>query len=286
MKLSKYLLSIRLQSGIINIPDYISNYNIPLSESYYRDIESGRKKIGLDKVLDVFSTLPNVNFNKLALFCIQDTLPKKISEKILKIESDIDVEYANIEDFSRFTNHKSQITNNIYLDALDAQNLFFTPSDDDVDFIFDNLNLLPLIHFCYLKNSVSISEVNEICFKNKINHSENNVKELLCRFLNTSDGNIFFRKNKIFKLGNNEKSKQLKSIFNCLEVEKSLSTNGSLIRQFGIVSIQYNQLMSIKESLLKLMAEVNMAEIDLTDDTDSKVYFLSIFFSERDEYKI
>lgn len=47
--LSKYLTSERIRRGYISVSDYLREYDrIPISESYYRDLEAGRKVIRID----------------------------------------------------------------------------------------------------------------------------------------------------------------------------------------------------------------------------------------------
>src|ERR1041384_3785255 len=47
-QLGKFLYSLRIQRGFASISDYLRVYDLPISDVYYRDLESGTKSISVE----------------------------------------------------------------------------------------------------------------------------------------------------------------------------------------------------------------------------------------------
>lgn len=74
--LGKFLLNLRLSRGHENIKAYVQEYKLPISSTYYRDLELGKKQVSTDtaKVLCDALHADESNFYRSLL---QDIIPAK-----------------------------------------------------------------------------------------------------------------------------------------------------------------------------------------------------------------
>jgi hypothetical protein len=80
--LGNYLRLLRLERGFDNVSDYIRAYAPPISSSYYRDIENGRRLLSLDSATQVCRSL-EADTHTFFYNLLCDALPVEAREFII-----------------------------------------------------------------------------------------------------------------------------------------------------------------------------------------------------------
>jgi hypothetical protein len=83
--LSAYLKGLRKTRGYACIKDYLSVYSLPISEAYYRDLESGRNKVALDTAGALCLAL-RANSREFYLNLLYDVLPAGLAGLLIAAE--------------------------------------------------------------------------------------------------------------------------------------------------------------------------------------------------------
>ena len=80
--LGNYLRLLRLERGFDNVSDYIRTYTPPISSSYYRDLENGRRLLSLDSAIQVCQSL-EADTHAFFYNLLRDLLPSEAREIIV-----------------------------------------------------------------------------------------------------------------------------------------------------------------------------------------------------------
>jgi len=288
--IGQYLYATRIRRDYESISDYLKNYaDIPISESYYRDIESGRKLIRLDTAEMLCQAL---KLEKTEFFfqLLRDLLPTDVADSLLKPIPNTAFQSPS-EEFER---QEQDIT---LLRKAYEKRLVQEPYIVDakvVNFLDANFNLLPLIHFIYLREQCTFKELKEVIEKSGITQSFEQVINDFEEYHIASvgrDTETITRYSKSFRIPrNNTAGVKFKDRFLKSEIEKTLGNanreqkigpNGDLV--YSTISSFKSQdgLEKISTKLSELIAQI---EVEESPERDATPYFLTVVFSSREEY--
>jgi hypothetical protein len=76
-KLGQFLRSVRLARAYSNINEYMRRYVLPISDVYYREIESGKRKISIDSAKELCEAL-QIDYADFYYHLLQDILPQEV----------------------------------------------------------------------------------------------------------------------------------------------------------------------------------------------------------------
>lgn len=77
--LGNYLRETRLSRGYTNVNEYLRKYQLPISYVYYRDIEIGKRKIGLESAKVLCEAL-KVDYRVFYSHLLKDLLPDEVMD--------------------------------------------------------------------------------------------------------------------------------------------------------------------------------------------------------------
>jgi hypothetical protein len=290
--LGLYLYSVRVRRGYEGITDYLKKYTkLPISETYYRDIESGRKKIKIETAEKLCNSL-KLDQQEFYYHFIKDVLPPDVFKKLLKhvetttfnvASEEIDKLQQNIDVLRRA--YEKKLLDDIY-----------EVGDEIVDYLDSHFELLPLIHFIYMKESCTFSELTYI---SQVNNISIDLHSTLIEFQKHHIANINFdsctvsRFSTDIRMPRNEKGIELKDRFLVYEINETLKdkTRGKVIGPNS--TFQLSRILCMKtdagltrvsNKILDVIAELDVAHSSL-DEPNTMPYFVSIVCSSRENYR-
>ena len=167
-------------------------------------------------------------------------------------------------------------------------------SDDVVDFLNNNTDLLPVIHFVYMRKLCTFNELALLLKKNKSKRSLKSTLEALKNHnLALVDQNACTvkRYKTTFRIPKTARGKAFKDIFTLTEVKQSLqspkgpilSRKGTFIHS-GINCFNMDRdLSALEEKVTDLVATFSAEETDL-EEASALPFFVSIIISPRESY--
>ncbi len=82
--LGNFLRETRLSRGYTNVNEYLRKYQLPISYVYYRDIEIGKRKIGLESAKVLCAAL-HVDYRVFYTHLLKDLLPKDVMDSFVHL---------------------------------------------------------------------------------------------------------------------------------------------------------------------------------------------------------
>jgi hypothetical protein len=299
--LSLYLFDLRIRSGCRNISDYYERVKPQISETYYRALEGGDKTPTVEIVDGLADQLPNADRYMMFQYYLLDILPKEVFTKLISpVVADVPAgtpKAALDKKDELLASYRTSFSKGS--NAFDLLEDAYVASDAMVDFLDENLELLPLVHMIYLRDGdVQEAELVAVCKKNGINRRTRTIVEEFERHkivrTRTDRRNryIVHRLNRTFRLPPSDKGRLLRAKWIAAETAKSLrgSQDRDRIRCDKTVSFaninQYDQvrlLRQVQDRLTDAVAELHAASVP-TDAPGSSPFFVSIIISPRPEY--
>jgi len=299
-----YLVYLRERSGHNRIKEYFTGLKISpqdgISESYYRSLENGEKLPSVDtvkKLVHILRADSNIIFQRY----LKDILPDNVFKKLINPVSHENKGITLIDELEK----KNKILT-AHRRSLERRQMFFenvyNASDSMVDYLQRNFEVLPLVHFIYLKEGrADDEEIREICKKNGIPQAK--VKGIIQAFDREKIAKVTWSKHggessyyverfgKVFHLPLSEKGIAFRKQWIMTEVEYSLlQKKGTKIdsgKTFSHAVIDClpsdERLIEIQDRLFDLLAQLNASSVNL-EDKDAKPYFISITLSPRQNY--
>ena len=173
----------------------------------------------------------------------------------------------------------------------------FQVDDSIVDYLSDNFEILPIIHFIYMRKSCSFDSIAEIIKRNGISKSFDAILSDL-KSLNLAiideDRNLIMRQKKIFRIPRTIKGIEFKDTFLRHEVQKSteIVDRGDIVdpdKSFIHSSITCLNVQkdgeNISARVSDLLASISSGEEDL-ESRLSTPFFISVIISPRDIYDV
>jgi hypothetical protein len=288
--LGTYLYSSRVMRGQSNIAAYLQDYGVKsVSESYYRDIETGRKSIRIETALILCGEL-NLEQRKFFALLLKDIIPDELFTSLIKPDAANLFESAEAE-VSRLRLKLDQ-TNRAFMHNI-GDNIREI-SEEVVEALEEKIDWLPVIHFIYMRQSCTFSELARILRQNAIVDALDEVLSFLKNYelaLVDDKKQLVVRHAPLFRIPASRKGSQFKDRFLMLEIQKSLQKERrkSLGEEgtWSHSSIACLKSSEASEALLQgvsqLIAQIEARETALEDE-DARPMFTSILFSSREEY--
>lgn len=155
--LGQYLRLLRESRGYENIHEYVRKYKLPFSYVYYTELETGKRRIGLQACQSLCQAL-DANVPSFFYHMLQDVLPDGVKEEFLaRIPLD---EVFDAHD----QENKEQQIKDAYRKQLRARlNLDTCVMSEEAETYFvENTQLMPLLEAIYCVPSMTDKELEEI----------------------------------------------------------------------------------------------------------------------------
>jgi transcriptional regulator with XRE-family HTH domain len=285
----RYLRSLRLSRDFDNINDYVRHYKVPITASYYRDLEHGRRTLDINSVEQISAAL-QADLHEFMYYFLEDMIPKAVLEQLnvppslqsqslsAKVIDDPSQRTIRASEDSLFANQPAQLHNEI-------AKIF----ESDIEFF----NLLLFIYESstngvtkaqikkFMQNrpmNISIDEALNTLVKHKLievndNANSDNVKILPLR------KSVYFQGhsnlNKLWFFSQLDESIAEK-------YEQSPASAGTPVK-FGMAGVRRSQI----DGLIKVLANCAQTVYDLQTypSKEDPICFFSVKVSLRPEYK-
>lgn len=295
--LGSYLLTKRMERSGESIPEYLAGFVTPsspgvISESYYRDIESGRKQIR-PQTADRLREQLNLDSKAFYYCLLRDLLPEDVFNELVSASAIATFRSASdrIEKLEYRTRQSSRAILNTMTDnitELDA---------DEIEAISADTALLGAIHFIYNRDSASFDEIDDVYRQcggeNIVSESLSGIFRENTIFVDQIERRVF-RRSKVLRIPRTAKGDIFKCEFVRFETDKSLKARRISRLADGPGTLCYNSIIPISrkfyeeielDGIGRLMSIVESGDRTL-DVEDTKPFFVSIVFSTREEYDV
>lgn len=288
--LGSYLYTSRVMRGQPNISGYLQDFGVKsVSESYYRDIESGRKSVRIETGQVLCSEL-NLDQREFFGLLLKDLLPEEIFSSLIKPDALTLFESAEAE-VARLRGELDQ-TRRAFMHQI-GDNISEV-SEEVVDALEERMEWLPAIHFIYMRKSCTFPELLRVMEQNDIHDSLSDVISFLRKYelaLIDDQKKLIVRHSPLFRIPASRKGLRFKDRFLMHEMEKSLKKDRT--KSFGeegtwshssIVCLKSTQAAdALMSGVSQLVARIESHESALEDE-DARPVFASVLFSSREEY--
>jgi len=275
--LGNFLRSVRLSRGYTNVNEYLRNYKLPITYVYYREIEIGKRKLGLETAKGLYEAL-DVDAKAFYYHLLKDILPVEVTEHfkyVLPVSQRL-----SGEELAQEKEHISEAYRDSFLDTL---RLNFTMMDDQAtDYFKERLDLLPLIWSIYGRTESSEAEITQIAKENGIKTPTQTILKDFKRL-----GLVKISGKKITRLHPTvtwrDRDLHVKCIVNELEktteIGKSDPENNPTFKQ-GVAMLTDDARKRVLSRLTDLLAELRTSD-DESIDGKSELYYFSIILGSR-----
>jgi hypothetical protein len=295
--LSRYLYTLRIQSGYESVAEYLRAKHVAISEPYYRALEAGKKsgKQLTPKTADDLCKALGCDRRQFYLHLMKDILPPDVFELLVKpvsLES-----FDNLRERQRLMEHDRVIYRAEIARARLAES--YIPSEKAVAFLVENRHWLPLIHFIYLTDETDEVELGAICVKNRIDadveyviHTLQDLDLLRVEPTGSQPKYRIRRHFPIFRVPATPTGDELKRIFLELELQKSLEqpiAHAPFHEDTAFSDSRLEVLTPEMQNALSTRIIDFFAEMAVTpgprDREFARPYFISLLICPRDEYR-
>lgn len=292
-RLAKFLYSLRIRRGYDRTSDYLRDFNIPISNVYYRDLEAGKKILTVDTAHQLCRALKADEASFFGHY-LRDLLPDEISDTVLLPL--VDDTFSDIVERQALLERDKEI----YREAL-AQKMAVEAtilSDTAVELFIDREELLPVLHFVYAMSQVTKAQLESVLKRNDIDDDVHDVIAMLENLnlvtveqdINQSDNWIARRITSSSRVPNTERGAELKRVFTFREVRKTLEQqrfspdwqDGESFCETSIREFSPAKLDQIRGRVMDLLAEG--ASSGSSSAEQNPPYFVGVFVGLRSEY--
>lgn len=308
--LGTYLFNIRLNSRARTISEYLQKLkqrvSLPISETYYRALENGDKVPTVDTVDKLAMSLGDDSARyEMFQSYLEDILPSDVFEKLVSR-----VRHAPLPESPKEALDQKEETLAAYRASL--QNLLsieqaatvYNADDEIVNFLDEHFELLPLVHFIYMKDGmIHEEELRNICNVNNIKQDLTTILKLLrdhkIAQVDKVNGRYHVRRfNWMFKLPRTPKGRKLRSRWFQSEIKRGLEheikqdpeqrSRGRIEfdKTFSHAMINCyrpGQLERIQDRAFDFIAELNASDATV-EDLNAWPFFVAVMVSPRPEY--
>lgn len=296
--LGKYLYSERINRKGDNIKEYLANYKLPISESYYRDIESGRKVIRIDSANELCEAL-ELSIEVFYYYLLKDLLQEDVFDKLVKKPLITDVMYNSPAEGVKAIQQELEMYRNAFTNRLIKK--AYLADDKLVEYLSNNMEYLPLVHYIYMREKCTFSDINELKLRNKMNIE---VDELIKIIDEKKIASVNYNDREIVRFGEEFECPQtpcghkLKNKFLQYEISKTViqgeeknsyqndikigKENGYVFA--GITCIDLDETQEMFERNVSNMVACFNSAIQPLEKENSLPYFLSLVVAPRPEY--
>lgn len=296
--LGRYLYSLRVGEGFESVADYLREKNLPISEPYYRALESG-KKSGREITMSTAERLCEslgADAKQFYLHLLKDLLPERIFDTLVRplpLQS-----FGSLEERQRLLAHDLAIYKEAFAKARLAES--FVPDERAIRIFIERPELLPLLHFIYLVNESNFDQLQSVMERNGIKEDLREVIDLFSSLEiikvedvgEESGGVVVKRYRPTFRLPINELGSRLKKIFVLEETNVSLQLargahpflEDESFVEAKIESYDPADLEKLRGRVFDFLAET-VAAAGAQESGNQQVYFVSVMISPRPNYR-
>lgn len=272
--LGTYLRTLRLARGFDSVSDYLRRYPVPITDTYYRDLENGRKTVSIETSEQICTAL-EADSHSFYYYYLKDFLP----ENILKTLS------PPTKALSELSDKQPDSWFYLYL-----PNQFHVLDDNTNQFFTERLDLFSALLFIACNSPAGITD-KQLAYFLTSSSIETPVTEVIRLFQDlklisiskTSPHRITSERVLLPKNLN----KGLRNRWLLKETEKSLSKvqDGSkqdvTLLRFGLKSIRPDKYKVVLSRVAALMNEIRLSNSGLNET--SQAYSSQIIISSRAE---
>jgi DNA-binding XRE family transcriptional regulator len=275
-----------------SISEYISKFNLSISESYYRDIETGRKVARIDTALALCEAL-ELNKNDLFFYLLKDILPNDVFDSLIKPNQKR--VFDTVTDEVSLLASDLEVMRNAYLKTL-IEKHFQGDDEDVINYLSNNFELLPIIHFVYMREQCSRQDIQEIIRRNEI---KKDIRLILKEFKELQiaevdeDHGIIKRNQRMFnKIPKTASGIAFRDKFLIHEITTAMrdkrssqvvSSNNTFIWS-GITCFDVKE-SQFQRRVADLIATFSAEEVNLEDE-NAVPFFVSLLVSSRENYDV
>lgn len=284
-----YLFSERVRRKESNLAEFLREYHLKISETYYRDLETGRKLPHLAKATRLCDDL-GLDRAEFFFHLLKDLLPQEVFEGLIKPTAKTVFNEAG-QEIQRL-NSMLQTYRKAHLKA--TQQDPYEVDEAVVRFLDKNFHFLPLIHFIYMQQRCSFSEIEELLIQNggqmNLEEAINGLEKHHLASVNRTERKVQ-RCKRIFRIPQTETGVRFKDRFLSHEIAASLlmprsqnvlSPEASFVFS-GITCYNPSTAGNIKERVADLSAAFDGDETDL-EDPGAVPFFIALIISPRLAY--
>lgn len=290
--LGKYLRDVRLERKADNIQDYLQKHKVHvISESYYRAVESGKNNIKIDTALELCHAL-ELDANSFFYCLLKDILDENVFEALIKPKI-IDNSAERVFEAMR---KKLDMYHHAFKKNFVREQFYAT--DHTAKFLCENIDLLPLVHFIYMREAVSFQEIEVILCKNSIRKE---IKEVIAVIKKYNLAEVDEENETITKHGQDfsaprtDDGDKLKRDFLTLETNKTINKKANHQNRViintedsyvfcGIKCINFDRNKDDFERYITDLVACFNASVEPLEDEHSVPFFFSVIVSPRKEY--
>ncbi|WP_065328053.1 helix-turn-helix domain-containing protein [Tritonibacter mobilis] len=286
-----YLKAVRTRRGGASISEYLSARGVDISETYYRDLEAGRKKVRIETAKELAEKLdldPQSFFTHL----LKDVLDENVFEKVIK--PTVVEEMETLADELEKAKEDAELIQAAFAKIVGSRRT--EVSDETVKVLNENIGLLPVIHAVYMRDEINFADVESVLEKNQITWTVDEVASFFeqHKLANIDwDKRCFSRFTVTFQIPKTKVGQEFKGRFLLEEHKKSAAKNRDSSGDPGTEGWSYSTIYIssaekmralVQQQATKLVARLNADELQLGDE-GAKPFFASVIISPRDEYE-
>lgn len=289
--LGMYLKAVRNERGARSVGDYLKSRKVDISETYYRDLESGRKLIRLETAKDLAAQL-DLDRRSFFAHLLKDILDEDVFEEVIK--PTVSEEMKTLSEELVKAKSDAILIQAAFSKSIGARRTEI--SDEAVLALTKDFDLLPVVHAVYMRDEIAFADVERVLVKNNVPRKVMDVARFfeVHRFAHIDwELQVFRRFSMTFQVPKTEVGQEFKSRFLLSEYEKSAAKNrdssgdpASETWSYSTIFISSADKMRdlVQDEALKLVARLNADELQLGDE-GAKPFFASVVISPRDDYE-
>ncbi len=281
--LGNYLRSVRLNRGYTNVNEYLRSYKLPITYVYYREIEIGKRKPGLETARSLCEAL-DVDIKAFYYHLLKDILPAEVTEHFKHM-----LPARQRMSGEELAQEKESIDQAYRSSFLDALRLNFTMLEKEAArYLKENLDLMPLLWFVHSEPETTESDLEAVA---KANGIAKPIKKILDDFkrlgliemVDSNKGTKLIRRLSSTIVW---RDRQLHSAYLLNETEKTLEQQNNAESQDD-PTIKYGMAMLTDEQRQRVMCRISdlLAELRANNEdapaANSELYYFSVLLASR-----
>lgn len=295
--LGAYLFTKRMERDGDNLSEYLAKYmskdeEKAFSESYYRDLEAGRREIRVQSGKRLCEIL-DLEEKAFYYFLLKDALPKSAFDQLISP--------AAVETYTSATERIQQLEARL---ADSAKVLLEHVTDDICELSNEELNwleeddaLLAVIHFIFNRDAASFDEIDEVYVKaggrgaiaNKLatNFGDRHISV-------DRRAQKVFRRSRTVRVPRTPRGLEFKNGFTHKEIAKSFGMEPTTHLSPSLGTMQYSAIVPIHKDRFEEIERDGVARLisligatrETLEDKDVSPFFVSVILSSRPDYDV
>jgi hypothetical protein len=288
----RFLFTLRTARGGEQVSQYLAKFKLPISDNYYRDVESGRKRLSLEMAIALTDALQLEDDGKEEFMWhfLRDSLPEELSKKLLMPRVDKSVSSAT--EAIELLQRDLQLYRKT--DAIRTFEENYITDDEVCAFLIAESDLLPIVHHVYLVEETDDRCIRDLCEIEGIEADFDRICRLMSRCgveIKRRNQNFTFKRAKpVFRVPPTENGRRLLRLFAAMELEKSrkrnaahiFDPNGGIFEKSSIIAVSASRLGLLRERLQDYLTEARLGNEQ--GQSDATPFFIMTVVSARPEY--